>query len=556
MKKLAIPITVLLVAAFIITGCSTATTTSNQPTTSIPATTPAATTPYTTTTSAPSPTTSATATSPSPSATANAPQYGGTLKWIQSIGPTTPIGWVAEAGGPSLTTMQLSIEEMLSGQLDGSLQPMLATSYDVNSDPNNPSVTFHLRQGVKFSDGTDWNAQAAKWNYEQTAAGPTNKGTAAYWKSFDVIDDYTLRVNLTTWQNRILTAFAMPSSMMVSPTAYEKNGVDWMRTHMVGTGPFVQTNYQRDVSTTFVKNTNYWQQGKPYLDGFQDIYVTDELTREALFQSGGGQLLDLAGNGRIANELKADGYDIASETGGTNVLVPDSKNADSPWSNQLVREAAEYAINKDELTKTFGYGYWTTAYQIISPSNPYYDPNFSGERQYDPAKAKELLTQAGYPNGFKTTIYAQNNANQNIILALQAYLKAVGIDATPDFVEPSKFSTYSLGTWNNGLLYFYIFEWPNYNYGFNLWFGIPTSWLQSLAKPPGWKEALDASLATETPDKATIQNLAKMFYDYDTVITLNYPSALTAMTSNVHGTGIYSRIQNYFFNPENAWLSK
>ena len=75
---------------------------------------------------------------------------------------------------------------------------------------------FNLR--VKFSDGTDWNAQAVKWNLEQVKAGPANAATGAYWKSFEVIDDYTIKINFTVWQNRLLTAFGMPSSNQVSPS--------------------------------------------------------------------------------------------------------------------------------------------------------------------------------------------------------------------------------------------------------------------------------------------------------------------------------------------------
>jgi len=94
--------------------------------------------------------------------------------------------------------------------------------------------------------------------------------------------------------------------------------------------------------------------------------------------------------------------------------VPDSANADSPWSNIKVRQAAEYAIDKIAIARALGYGFKTEAYQLPSPSNPAYNPNLTGKRLYDLAKAKALLAEAGYPNGFKTKIIAQTGGNLDI----------------------------------------------------------------------------------------------------------------------------------------------
>ncbi len=566
MRKLLIPLAVLLICAFIITGCSTGSTSPTSPATSKPAVTtttiaPGTTTapPTTATTAAPTTATTkptATTSSPAPSATSGA-KYGGTLRYIMFTSPATPIGWPAEEAGEALREMQLSIETLLRGELDGTMSPSLVTSYDVNTDPANASFTLHLRKGVKFHDGSDFNAQAVKWNLEQTKAGPTNTGTTIFWKSFEVIDDYTLKINFTTWQNRLTTGLGMPATNMISPTAFQTNGIDWIRTHMVGTGPFVQTDYQRDVSLTTKRYNDYWDTGKPYLNGVQYLFVTDPLTSLALFKSGGAEVIDLAGNGRNANDLKAAGYNIISQQTGTDILVPDSMNADSPWSNPKVRQAAEYAIDKVALNNTFGYGYNEVAYQICSPSTNVYDPNFAGTRKYDVAKAKQLLADAGYPNGFKTRIISQGvGSARDKIIAIQAYLKAVGIQCDLEFPEAAQMNTYAVGTWHNALLSQYIFEWPNFNYGLNLWFGVPTAWFQSLKKPDGWKDMLTASLQTKEPDKTLMQKMIRTMYDDCTVITLDYPAQLTATTTNVKDAGIYTRIQNYYWRPQEAWLSK
>jgi peptide/nickel transport system substrate-binding protein len=568
LKRLIIPIAILLVCVFVITACSSSTPTTVAPVTSNPPTSQA-------TTSAPAtsaPPTSAPATS-KPGATttpaASIPAvtqtpssgiktYGGTLRLIQPNSPATPIGWPADAGAEALREMQLSIETLLRGELDGTMSPSLVQSFEINSDPANASFTLHLRKGIKFHDGTDFNAQAVKWNWEQTKAGAANAGTTIFWKSFEIIDDYNIKINFTTWQNRLTTGFGMASMNMVSPTAFQKNGVDWMRVHMVGTGPFIQTDYQRDVTVKTVKNKDYWDTGKPYLDGVQYFFVADQLTRLALFKSGGADAVDLNSNGRDANDLKALGYNILTQQTGTDVLVPDSINADSPWSNAKVRQAAEYAIDKVALNNAFGYGYNGVAYQICSTSESVYDPNFAGERKYDVAKAKQLLSEAGYPNGFKTRIISAVTGNRDKIIAIQSMLSKVNINCDLEFAEAGQMNAYTLAGagWKNALVSGYIFEWPNMNYGLNLWFGVPSAWYPSLKKPDGWKEALGASLATKDPDPTIIKKLIRTFYDDATVITLDYPAQLTAVTNNVKDSGIYTRIQNYYWRPQEAWLAK
>jgi ABC-type transport system substrate-binding protein len=143
--------------------------------------------------------------------------------------------------------------------------------------------------------------------------------SVTYFKSLEVIDDYTLYCPMTEWRNSNLPARAMNEQYMVSPTALEKNGLDWMRTHMVGTGPFIHTDYHREVSLSTKRNPNYWQTGKPYADQIQYLFVTDPLTQQALFKSGGAEIYNTNGNAMIASQLDAIGYKIISAMAGAQV---------------------------------------------------------------------------------------------------------------------------------------------------------------------------------------------------------------------------------------------
>jgi peptide/nickel transport system substrate-binding protein len=558
MKKLLVPLVILLVCVFVITGCGSNATTTSQPAATTPGKT--TTTAATTTAAASKPVTTA-ATTVATTAAATTPKTttapvnvktGGTLRFISSQPPGTPIGWMQETAGASTITMQICLDTLLHEQLDGTLVPNLAESYEV--DPKEPSATFHLQKGVKFSDGSDFNAQTVKWDLETTGKGGPNAGQAAFWKSFEVIDDYTLKVVFSSWQNRLIRGFADASTYLYSKEAYDKNGLDWIRWHMVGPGPFKQTDFQRDVVTKAVKNEYYWEKGKPYLDGVNILYVLDEMTREALFKSGGGDVLDINGNGRIANELKDAGYNILYKAGSPTVLIPDSANADSPWSNLKVRQAMEYAIDRESISKAFGYGYSKAAYQLPSPATTTYDANFEG-RKYDVAKAKQLMTEAGYTNGFKTTIYIQSGGNTDTPVAIQAYLAKIGITASLEYQDLAKFTATSTGTWKNGLIMTALLEWPNYNNSFNFYFGPTSPYYKSTKKPDGWSEAFTASLTAPAADVTLMRKCVQMISDDVTLVPLTHGATLYATQNYVHDTGWDTR-SSVYWDKQSAWMDK
>jgi len=444
---------------------------------------------------------------------------------------------------------------MLKEMQNGSLVPNLCESFKVVTDPKNASITFNLRKGVKFHDGSDCNAQAIKFVYEKTKETGIVRSASMYWKTFNVVDDYTLRVDLTAWYNRLSRGFADSVAFVVSPTALDKNGIDWLRWNMVGTGPFVQKEYKRDVSLTATRNPTYWDTGKPYLDGIQLLYVVDELTRVALFKSGGAEVLNIGGNPRLAGEMQAAGFNIVTQPGGATVLVPDSLNTDSPWSNLKVRQAAEYALDKEAFAKTFGYGFWIPAYQLNSPASLASVSTLPG-RKYDVAKAKALLAEAGYPNGFKTRIIIGAGTSTDVPQAVQSYLSKIGIAASLDVMESAKYNEVTSGTWNNALVYNPLIEWANPNTGFNFFWGTPSSWFKSTGRPEGWAEAVNASNIAEVASKELTQKLETAAYDYAMVIPLYFGTSIWATTKNINDSGIGTRGAGTWFEPQDLWFSK
>jgi peptide/nickel transport system substrate-binding protein len=213
-----------------------------------------------TTTAAP---TQTTVTAAATTATTATPQLGGTMKLIFFLSVVN-LGYIPDYAAPYDTWIAESeLQTLLAAKQDGSYGPMLATDYKIA--PDYSSVTFTLRQGVKFHDGTDFNAQAVKYNLDLYNKGTSD--TLRFISTVDVIDNYTVKVNMSKSQSGFMLNFAGRPGAMESPTALAANPKEYFLTHTVGTGPFQLTANVRDSHVDFGKVTNYYQQGKPYLDG-------------------------------------------------------------------------------------------------------------------------------------------------------------------------------------------------------------------------------------------------------------------------------------------------
>ena len=200
----------------------------------------------------------------------------------------TVIGYPPKWSSPvEYSIFPLAIENLAYFDKVGNVVPGLATSW--KADYATKSITVELRKGIKFHDGTDFNAQAAKWNIDQYILA---KKADILLKSVDIIDDYNIRVNLPSWDSECVWKLMYFAGSMISPTAFEKAGTtqkereDWATSNPVGTGPFLFVSKQRDVKTVFKKNPNYWQKDRPYVDGVEYVIIADPLVQMAALKAG------------------------------------------------------------------------------------------------------------------------------------------------------------------------------------------------------------------------------------------------------------------------------
>jgi ABC-type transport system substrate-binding protein len=451
------------------------------------------------------------------------------------------------------------LEPLLRLDLDGKLKGHLAESFDIA--PDGKSVTFHIRKGVQFHDGTPLNAEAVKYNLEATAAsGLWGAAILKVATSYDILDDYTLRANLSAFNYNYMTALAGMAGMIASPTALKIPATDETkpRLHMVGTGPFIFESFKQNDNVKYKKNPNYWQKGKPYLDAVIIRQIPDRTVAVMAFQA--GEVDELATGLQLAtsNMLEAQGYKITPYPLRFHfAMMWDSANPSSPFSNKKVREAVHYGVDKQTLVNGIGGGAkrgFVALYQMAEPTDPWYCPELP-IRKYDLAKAKQLLAEAGYPNGFKTTLHTDTFAEMNFMEALLTELKEMGIDATLDVADMGRAASLWYGGWE-GL------EHPGYPTfdtmpGLNSRWGDPSAW-PSMYKPANWNEKW-AAVMSEIDDAKRVELMKDIVrLDYNEVVTFTWrgdaPFGVNDGTS--HGFILHVGGAMDMWWPEVVWKEK
>jgi peptide/nickel transport system substrate-binding protein len=521
MKKLCFVLITICLLTTLIISCGKAAT---------PATTP---TPTTTT-----PTT--------PVTTETTSKYGGTFRIMDQSGPrpSNNIGWYSDTGFAGFQWVSAIGETLWRVKISGEFVPFLATDWELASDSKSINIT--IRQGVKFQDGTVFDAEAVKWNFDQyIAAGGS---TSLSLDSVDVVGDYEVRVNLKSYINTLL--YNLGSYMFVSPTAYEQNGVEWMMLNPVTTGPFKVVSYDPGVLLKAEKNPDYWQEGKPYLDSVEFTWSVDGMTRSNAFLAGevdaeGGDLT------KTEYDLAQQGYELIKAYTGVWGLITDTDHEDSPFSKLEVRQALDYAINREELVASLGYGLWEPNYQFAIPGTPAYVNNLE-KRSYDPDKARQLLEEAGYSGGFDTRIIGAGDVQT----AIQGYLSEVGINASIESVDAATNSNYIRQGFDNAM------HSTPFGLDININSTISRLFITGSVFWPNWKkfpefEALyQASADSPEYDGVLAQKMVKYIYD-NALITVIYLLPRGAVVQPyVRDTGMYTYSGWPTWDPADTWLDK
>jgi peptide/nickel transport system substrate-binding protein len=492
-------------------------------------------------------------------------QTGGILKIANKQDPVM-------IGNPSTNVYQphpfyadTCVETLLRNDKSGAPIPWLASSWKQSEDGK--TITLTLQKGVKFHDGTDFNAKAVQWNLEKFKGA--NRPELAKIKSIDIIDDYNLKITLSETDSMFLVNLTHTSGMMISPTSWNNAGTTdkerdaWCEKNPIGTGPFKFTSWQRTVKITYQKFENYWQKGKPYLDGVEWDIIADNLVQTAALKAGEIQMIS-AIEPQVAKDLGTQkDFIVSVPTGSSRIymLMGDSVHPESPFSNIKVRQAVQYAVDTKAICNSIGYGYWEPTNQYASVGTWGYNPDVTGY-PYNPQKAKQLLTEAGYPNGFKTTLTAMTGTtNQDLMTAVAGYLSGIGIEAKIDMVtQAAQQPMLSKNGWTNGMQFSPLGCEPNELSGMTRYFSkeMHSSRVASLFLPDEYMDLIAKASVAPNFDamKSIVQQIQKVGTDkYCIAMYLNSMKTMAAKTNKLRDDNL-SIINGLRWTPETALLSK
>jgi ABC-type transport system substrate-binding protein len=373
-------------------------------------------------------------------AEAEGPQQGGVLVFARS-GDSVGLDPARETDGESFygsTQIFDNLVEFVPGTTE--IQPALAERWDISDD--GLEFTFYLREGVEFHDGTPFNAEAVKFSFDRQFVEDHpyyDLGPWKYWGYMDmssivdrieVIDDQTVKFYLQKVEAAFLANLAMDFAAIVSPTAVEEYGAEFP-SNPVGTGPFKFVSWVKDDTITLDANEDYWGEG-PYLDRLIIRVIPDATARYLALKNAEVDVIDFPSAEDLELMDEDENIELIQQPG-LNVGYIAMNNDKAPFDDPRVRQAMNYAINRDEIIE----GVYGNAGQVaknpIPPTMWSYNDDID-PYPYDPERARELLAEAGFPDGFSTDLWAMpvarpyNPNARRIAEIVQAQLVDVGVD--------------------------------------------------------------------------------------------------------------------------------
>lgn len=357
---------------------------------------------------------------------ADTPTPGGSMIWAQELDPVSldphTTSNFSTVQGIEHTYQSLTMyDEALN------VVPSLAESWE---NPDETTYVMKLRQGVLWHDGSEFTAEDVKYSLERLLA-PETAGPYATWfnaiETIDVIDPHTVQLNLSAPFGPLLANFAAMrgSAIIKNNAASEMN----LQIEAVGTGPYVMKDYVPESHFTLEKNENYWEEGLPYVDQVTFKILVEEDARVAALRS--GQLnyayLTVEGAARVADEAN-----VAVMRSPKAWLVAHFMNTfREPYTDVRVRQAISMAVDRQEVIDKAVGGAGVLSGPMPTGHGDWFIPVNALPYQQDLERARALLAEAGFPDGFKTTITCSPQYPEFVAasVVLQQQLAQIGIDA-------------------------------------------------------------------------------------------------------------------------------
>ena len=476
---------------------------------------------------------------------------GGTLKISHSTRIAT-LNPLSLSGPAEYPVIDMAYSGLTRIGPDSQPMPDLAKSWE--GSPDATEFTFHLREGVTFHDGTPATSSDVVATYEAILNPDIPSSALSVLNMIDsvkAVDDLTVKFTLSSPFADFPTSTAHANARIISEEALSGD-LTKLDTVVNGTGPFKMESYDSARITRLVRNENYFSEGKPYLDAVEMHLFPDLAAETTNFLSGEIDVMLLV--------QQAD-YARISSTPGINALrVPSGRYVNvvmrfdqPPFDNLKVREALAYAIDRQLLVDLVLEGLGRPGHDnILSPEFKFRID--TPEKNYDPAKAKALLAEAGYPDGISLDLVASNRPaiRAQVAIAIKQMALPAGFDIK---VETMPHDTYIANVWKKGN--FYMAYWgmqPTEDATFNLLLTSNASYEDTGWKNTKFDELVNAGRSTtiEAERAAAYSQAQELMLKELPYIIPFYEDVLTASKDHVKGYSI-NPINRYFYL-ENVWL--
>ena len=348
--------------------------------------------------------------------------------------------------------VQLFYETLFDRNEDGVVVPLLVE--EVSQSDDGLVHTWKLHEGIKFHDGSDFNAEAVKWNIMRKIDEEKPMGSMLPISNMKVVDDHTLEITLSRLYTGMYNILAVKTFSIYSPSFYEEVGSDGIKTQASGTGPFKVDSYTPNEKLELVKNDDYWQDGLPYLDSVSFIEVADANTRATMLEA--GELHVAVGTSiQSLEQLKTDeNINVLTGPSSRHYYVS-MTNIYEPLDDKRVRQAFNYAIDKEGILAAAFKGYATVAdVTIVNEAVNGYSPAATHPYPYDTDKATALLAEAGWTDSDGDGILDKDGEPMELILRtrkgavpgdyetaelVQGMLLNVGVKVNVDVADTASF---------------------------------------------------------------------------------------------------------------------
>ncbi|MFB6673633.1 ABC transporter substrate-binding protein [Streptomyces sp. NPDC056390] len=350
----------------------------------------------------------------------------GTLKW----GWDLPTSWdpVTSSAGWDVHSLSLVYAGLTKLDEKGTAVPALATSWKYNEEGT--VVTFTLRRGLKFSDGSVLDATAVKKSiergrdYEKSLIAAQLTGV----KKVTAVDAHTVELRLTAPDFQLPALLAGKTGMVVNPKVFDTDAPS-LATKPAGAGPYTLVSYVQNSKAVLRRNAGYWDAGRIRTPNFELYPLPEPSTVVASLTSGQYNVAQIPGS--QVKAAKAAGLEVQVIPSMV-VAVLDVHIGRKPFDDPDVALALKYAIDREELLKTASFGYGEVTRQPFPRGYAGHDDALDKLFPYDPAKARELLAKAGHADGLEIKLAAQKA--EGVPELIQAQLKKVGITAAIETV--------------------------------------------------------------------------------------------------------------------------